>query len=58
MNQSLVLFPGSKFTNNKAQYGGAAYFNKGFVTITDSVFENNIATAEEGGSCWLFSCKC
>ena len=39
---------GSKFTNNKAQYGGAAYFNKGFVTITDSVFENNIATAEGG----------
>ena len=39
---------GSKFTNNKAQYGGAAYFNKGFVTITDSVFENNIATAESG----------
>ena len=39
---------GSKFTNNKAQYGGAAYFNKGFVTITDSVFENNIATAECG----------
>ena len=39
---------GSKFTNNKAQYGGAAYFNKGFVTITDSVFENNVATAEGG----------
>ena len=39
---------GSKFTNNKAQYGGAAYFNKGFVTITDSVFENNVATAESG----------
>ena len=39
---------GSKFINNKAQYGGAAYFNKGFVTITDSVFENNIATAEGG----------
>ena len=39
---------GSNFTNNKAQYGGAAYFNKGFVTITDSVFENNIATAEGG----------
>ena len=39
---------GSKFTNNKAQYGGAAYFNKGFVTITDSVFENNMATAEGG----------
>ena len=39
---------GSKFTNNKAQYGGVAYFNKGFVTITDSVFENNIATAEGG----------
>ena len=39
---------GSKFTNNKAQYGGAAYFNKGFVTITDSVFKNNIATAEGG----------
>ena len=38
----------SKFTNNKAQYGGAAYFNKGFVTITDSVFENNVATAEGG----------
>ena len=39
---------GSKFINNKAQYGGAAYFNKGFVTITDSVFENNVATAEGG----------
>ena len=39
---------GSKFTNNKAQYGGAAYFNKGFVTITDSVFENNVAAAEGG----------
>ena len=39
---------GSKFTNNKAQYGGAAYFNKGFVTITGSVFENNVATAEGG----------
>ena len=39
---------GSKFTNNKAQYGGAAYFNKGFVTITDSIFENNVATAEGG----------
>ena len=39
---------GSKFTNNKAQYGGVAYFNKGFVTITDSVFENNVATAEGG----------
>ena len=39
---------GSKFTNNKAQYGGASYFNKGFVTITDSVFENNVATAEGG----------
>ena len=39
---------GSNFTNNKAQYGGAAYFNKGFVTITDSVFENNVATAEGG----------
>ena len=39
---------GSKFTNNKAQYSGAAYFNKGFVTITDSVFENNVATAEGG----------
>ena len=39
---------GSKFTNNKAQYGGAAYFNKGFVTIADSVFENNVATAEGG----------
>ena len=42
---------GSKFTNNKAQYGGAAYFNKGFVTITDSVFENNVATAEGGAIC-------
>ena len=39
---------GSKFINNKAQYGGAAYFNKGFVTITDSVFENNVAAAEGG----------
>ncbi|WP_299521797.1 S-layer family protein [uncultured Methanobrevibacter sp.] len=39
---------GSNFTNNKAQYGGAAWFNKGSVTIEDSIFENNTATAEGG----------
>ena len=39
---------GSKFTNNNAHYGGAAWFNNGEVIIRDSIFKNNSAGAEAG----------
>ena len=38
----------SNFTNNKAQYGGAAWINEGTVDIDGSNFINNTATAEAG----------
>jgi len=39
---------GSKFTNNKAQYGGAIYICEGNIKITDSEFVNNSADVEGG----------
>ena len=39
---------GSKFTNNKAQYGGAIYICEGNIAISDSLFENNSADVEGG----------
>ena len=39
---------GSKFTNNNAHYGGAAWFNNGEVIIRDSIFKNNSAGVEAG----------
>ena len=38
----------SNFTNNKAQYGGAAWINEGTVDISNSNFINNTATVEAG----------
>jgi predicted outer membrane repeat protein len=38
----------SNFTNNKAQYGGAAWINEGTVDISNSNFINNAATVEAG----------
>ena len=38
----------SNFTNNKAQYGGAAWINEGTVDINNSNFINNTATVEAG----------
>ena len=38
----------SNFTNNKAQYGGAAWINEGTVDIDGSNFINNTATVEAG----------
>ena len=38
----------SNFTNNKAQYGGAAWINEGTVDIDGSNFINNTATAAAG----------
>ena len=38
----------SNFTNNKAQYGGAAWINEGTVDIDGSNFINNTATADAG----------
>ena len=38
----------SNFTNNKAQYGGAAWINEGTVNISNSNFINNTATVEAG----------
>ena len=39
---------GSKFTNNKAQYGGAIDICEGNIKITDSEFVNNSADVEGG----------
>ena len=39
---------GSKFTNNKAQYGGAIDICEGNIKITDSIFVNNSADVEGG----------
>ena len=38
----------SNFTNNKAQYGGAAWINEGTIDISNSNFINNTATVEAG----------
>ena len=38
----------SNFTNNKAQYGGAAWINEGTVDISNSNFINNTATVKAG----------
>ena len=38
----------SNFTNNKAQYGGAAWINEGTVDIDGSNFINNTATTVAG----------
>jgi len=38
----------TKFTNNKAQYGGAIYICEGNIAISDSLFENNSADVEGG----------
>ena len=38
----------SNFTNNKAQYGGAAWINEGTIDISNSNFINNTATVKAG----------
>ena len=49
-DNATIISVNSSFTDNRAQYGGAAIFNNGEIDTVSGKFENNYAGSEGGGA--------